>query len=107
MSEESKVVNNYILNDEKLNILKERFIKIQNLSSLEYNIDNQHLKISINPYFTSIDNIYNVNGKYIPGLTRHNHIYGVYHLNDKKIIYIVYKIEKNNFEIYEDNLPSF
>ena len=102
MSEDFKVNNHYMLSDEKLNEIKNSFIKIQNLTSLECNINNQHLKISLNPYFTSIDNVYNVNGKYIPGLVKSDYIYGVYHLDDNKIIYIVYRLEKNNFDIYED-----
>ena len=103
MSEESKVVNHYMLTDEKLNEIKENFIKIQNLSSIECNVYNQHLKISLNPHFTSIDNVYNVNGKYISGLMKYDYIYGVYHLDDNKVIYIVYRIEKNNFDIYEND----
>ena len=105
MSEDFKVNNTYMLSDERLNEIKNQFLNIQNLSPEEYNVNNQHLKVSLNPHFTSIDNVYNVNGKYIPGLVRNNYIYGVCHLDNIKIIYIIYSIEHNKFNIYEDNIP--
>jgi len=104
MSEDFKVNNTYTFTDEKLNEIRNQFINIKNLTE-EFNINNQHLKISLNPHFTSIDNIYNVNGKFIPGLVRLNFVYGVYHLDNDMIIYIVYRLDDNKFDIYKDKLP--
>lgn len=95
-----------MLTDERFNEIRKQFLNIQNLSE-EFNINNQHLKVSLNPHFTSIDNIYNVNGKYIPGLVRLNYIYGVCHLDDNKIIYIVYRLNNNKFDVYEDKIPIY
>jgi len=107
MCEDNKVDNHYLLTNERLNEIKNKLSNVQNLSPVEYNINNQHLKISMNTHFTSIDNIYNINGKFIPGLVRYNYVYGVYHIDNDKIIYIVYRIENNKFDVYEDKIPLY
>ena len=59
-------------------------------NSIFYKIDNQTLKIEYNQNYSSTDNIYIVNGKYIPSIYKNNKIIGIYNLDDKINIFIEY-----------------